>query len=128
MNRLKSISLEEIGSEGQWYGPSEQEKQRQQYPLQDCHQPQNRMLNRQPSLNSKWRLASKHMHGGSFRRSTMNPNSANTNHQTSQNLVNSEPSQQACVAGELKKIFDSEPKTSRKNFFHIIVWTTIIGL
>ena len=117
MNRLKSISLEEIGSEGQWYGPSEQEKQRQQYPLQDCHQPQNRMLNRQPSLNSKWRLASKHMHGGSFRRSTMNPNSANTNHQTSQNLVNSEPSQQACVAGELKRYLIANQKPQEKTSF-----------
>ena len=102
MNRMKSISLEEVeeGGEGQWYGPSQQNEQQQQFPPQHYHQPQAPRLNRQPSLNSKWRLASKHMQGGSFRRSRMNPNPANTAHQTNQNLVNTEPSQQQSVAGE----------------------------
>ena len=117
MNRMKSIFLEEVGGEGQWYGPSEQEKQRQQYPPQDYHQPQNHRMNRQPSLNSKWRLASKHMQGGSFRRSAMSPNSANTNHQTSQNLVNMETSQQQGVAGEQKRYLIANQNPQEKTFF-----------
>ena len=117
MNRMKSIFLEEAGGEGQWYGPSEQEKQRQQYPSQDYHQPQNHRMNRQPSLNSKWRLASKHMQGGSFRRSAMSPNSANTNHQTSQNLVNMETSQQPGVAGEQKRYLIANQNPQEKTFF-----------
>ena len=105
MNRMKSISLEEIEeSEEQWYGGYNQVPQQQQ---QQQQQPQR--LQRQPSLNSKWRLASKHLLGGGRGRGSYNipPHPANPElhcmdspHQASNNMVNTEPLQRQTGASE----------------------------
>ena len=125
MNRMKSISLEEVDG-GEWYGS--QPQQGQQYPSQQYQQPQDQRLNRQPSLNSKWRLASKHMQGGSFRRGTANQNSANSSYQTNPNMVNEEPSQHLGAAGEPIKYLIVIQKPQEEKLFLAILSTTTIRL
>ena len=127
MNRMKSISLEEVEG-GEWYGSQPQQGQHQQYPSQQYQQPQDQRLNRQPSLNSKWRLASKHMQGGSFRRGTANHNSANPSYQTNPNMVNEEPSQHLGAAGEPIKYLIVIQKPQEEKLVLFIVSTTTIGL
>ena len=126
MNRMKSISLEEVEEGEEWYGPTNPHDQQQQHLSQHPQQPpQHHRMNRQPSLNSKWRLASKHLLGGSSGRSgpNFNQQSMNPLHQTTQNMGTVDHPQQQAAAGEPIKLFSSHTKTSRRktfSFFHRI--------
>ena len=120
MNRMKSISLEEVEEGEEWYGATHPHEQRQQHLSQHPQQhPQHHRMNRQPSLNSKWRLASKHLLGGSSSRGGPNSNQQSMNplQQTSQNMVTVDPPQQQGVAGEPIKLFPSQPKPQEETLF-----------
>ena len=69
LNRMKSISLQQLDDEDdQWYGMVNQQYQIQPQQQLINEPPEQRSLQvaiftRQPSINSKWRLASKHFMG-----------------------------------------------------------------
>ena len=130
LNRIKSVSLEEVANANeQWYGQCNaetyQNRNTETVPMQ--LQPPKQALQRQPSIDSKWRVASKHLLGGQNRRvpgiydrSTQMGNAAshptNASHINAASMINAELPQQG-TGEELNHLSNHPRPQARTNYF-----------